>query len=527
MSYLVITDTTGIQSYIFNSNKLSEIIGASYLVQQATDESKARKLASPGRLIYANGGNCIAEFETESQAQAFIKELSKWAYEEAPGVELVFGISKNNNASPQHRVKSAFKDIEEKKKSRPTSQPLLGLSVTKACYSTGLPTSYFDPSEKRYISSIIKAKQNVTENANQKLLNVFLGDDRKYSFPLDLDHLGRSTGDTSLIAVVHIDGNGIGERLIKMSEIQGNYFSQLKEFSDKLSTIGTHALKNTIEDLKRSIVKDENEHLIRSGVENLPPIKLKENKKEKGKYFLPFRPIIFGGDDITFVCDGRIGISMAIQCMKHIKQLSQDKENYLPDGKGLITASAGVAIVKSHYPFARAYQLADELCKSAKAYRKELKDETGNFIDWYIASSGITGSLSEMRKKKYDLCIENGKRKKSLTQRPISIGVEQVTEPERTWEMVFNSFKYFQKNYAQKRNMLKELREVLRKEDEVKKFISRYGDLPKLGYNENMLQNGWYCCNDDSGNETRHCVYYDAIELLDLWIPIESINDEG
>lgn len=34
--WLVIVDTTGIQSYIFGSNRLRENVGASYLVHQAT-----------------------------------------------------------------------------------------------------------------------------------------------------------------------------------------------------------------------------------------------------------------------------------------------------------------------------------------------------------------------------------------------------------------------------------------------------------------------------------------------------------
>jgi len=35
--YLVIVDTTGIQSYIFGSNRLRENVGASFLVHAATE----------------------------------------------------------------------------------------------------------------------------------------------------------------------------------------------------------------------------------------------------------------------------------------------------------------------------------------------------------------------------------------------------------------------------------------------------------------------------------------------------------
>lgn len=40
--HLVIVDTTGIQSYIFGSNRLRENVGASFLVHQATELDKYR-----------------------------------------------------------------------------------------------------------------------------------------------------------------------------------------------------------------------------------------------------------------------------------------------------------------------------------------------------------------------------------------------------------------------------------------------------------------------------------------------------
>ena len=41
-------------------------------------------------------------------------------------------------------------------------------------------------------------------------------------------------------------------------------------------------------------------------------------------------------------------------------------------------SARGVAVVKSHYPFARAYDLAEELCASAKKRVKELRRRTSN-----------------------------------------------------------------------------------------------------------------------------------------------------
>ena len=512
-------DTTGIQSYIFNSNKLPEIIGASYLVKQAA--VKAKEIVTSAQLIYANGGNCVAEFETESQAQAFIKELSKWAYEEAPGVELAFGICANDQLSLKERVDNAFKEVEKKKNAPATSQPLLGLSVTKACYATGLPASYLD--KGRYINSSIKAKLDVKDRANDSLSSFLPNEDnenRRYKFPLDLDELGRSKGDTSLIAVVHIDGNGIGERLKSLNdENKEDHKDLIRKFSDTLEEINKQALDKTIQDLINSIEITNNLPCIVNKNSNVTPIRLSQ---DKDGIILPFRPIIFGGDDITFVCDGRIGISLAIRYMEYLNLLSQKNNFPLPDRKGGITASAGVAIVKSHYPFARAYQLADALCTNAKKYRKKLGDESENFLDWHVAYTGVNDNLKDLRIKDYQEKYNNDHRLTSLTQRPVRIRKEGSTEQERTWDIIEEALYQFQSGYEDRRNKVKELRDALRL-GEVESFVARHSPLPALSIKaENNFQNTGFLIKSIEGNLSTQCVYYDAVELLDLWIPIDS-----
>jgi len=519
MSYIVVTDTTGIQSYIFNSNKLPEIIGASYLVDLVTSKW-APEFFGENELIYAGGGNCVAEFPNKEKAQKFIADLSKKAYEEAPGVGLIFGVCQDETKPLHERVSNAFKDIRAKKNARAISNPLLGLSVTRSCYATGLPASAKDEKDpKRYINASIKAKKNITETANKELKSKLLANEPNYNFPKDLDDLGRTEGDTSLIAIVHIDGNGIGKRIEEfgknLSDNEG-YKTKIKNFSKKLKEINNTALQRTIEDLKKSIKQENNVHIIKSISDNVAPIALKEDKKEK-ELNLPFRPIIVGGDDITFVCDGRLGISLAIRFMEHLNKRSV--ENPLPDNQGPVTASAGVAIVKSHYPFARAYQLAEELCSSAKQYRHQVKDTSSNFLDWHIAHTGISKSLADIRKQDYLLKEgDDHERKYALTQRPVQIlqKENESSDKKRSWNIIYAAIDGFQKGYTNKRNKVKELREVLRQgENHVKSFVARHDKLPDLVINqvEDYRETGFI---------EKQCMYYDAIELLDLWIPLET-----
>jgi hypothetical protein len=225
-------------------------------------------------------------------------------------------------------------------------------------------------------------------------------------------------------------------------------------------------------------------------------------RKDGEEYDLPFRPLVFGGDDLTFVCDGRVGLSLTLEYLRQFESCTAK----LSGGK--LTASAGVAIVKSHYPFARAYALADELCREAKKYRRELVRQrelwSGSCIHWHFASSGLSGNGREILDREYK--ADEG----VLTLRPVCTG-ENPVAAYRSWNHVENLLNKFRgEEWYGRRSKVKALREALRKgKAEVERFQSKYGKLPAL----EGFDNGW------SGG---FCGYFDAIELMDLHLPLED-----
>lgn len=110
-----VIDTTGIQPYIFGSNRLRENIGASYLVEQATNgwvkcalrqifgenvyipepEQEEKCIEHDNldaELVYTGGGNAVILFkdrEDKESAIKFTKRLSKRVLQEAPGLKIV------------------------------------------------------------------------------------------------------------------------------------------------------------------------------------------------------------------------------------------------------------------------------------------------------------------------------------------------------------------------------------------------------------------------------------------------------
>jgi hypothetical protein len=238
---------------------------------------------------------------------------------------------------------------------------------------------------------------------------------------------------------------------------------------------------------------------------------LSQDKKSK-KRFLPFRPLVYGGDDVTFVCDGRLGLALAVY---YLQQFEKESTN-LPGGPAY--ACAGVAIVKTHYPFARAYNLAEDLCRSAKRFVREQKEAgkgDGSAIDWHIAASGRGDSISAIREREYKTHNDD-----LLSLRPLLC--TRQDDSLRTWWVVEQAawqLKYTN-SWRERRNKVMALRETLRQgRENVAQFLTRYGlaQLPELDTDQpgESRKNGFH---------NGRCLYFDAIEALDIFLPLAPVE---
>ena len=552
---LLIVDTVGIQPYIFGSNRLQENIGASHLVARATGEWALGALPKPhnvkcatigeidddkhikrdglaAEVLYAAGGNVVVLFRDADGAKAFTRAFSRRVVTDAPSLQLVV-VQKAfdwDTTSLSQAVTKLFEELASQKRSRVRAAPLLGLSVTVACRSTGFPAVRFtdriggDPgypaSEEIHAKIAAATQRGAKPSPADERLQRHLPPPQGYGYPSRFDDLGGTRGQQNYLAVVHADGNGMGQQIIDIgNKFQGqaqnrDYIVTLRKFSRAIEQAAQAALKRTLDKLSCRIVE---------GGSKLPHPSLEDVyvplADEKRKPPLPFRPIVFGGDDVTFVCDGRLGLALATS---YLGLFQQETQNRLDCG-GPITASAGIAIVKTHYPFAQAYELADQLCRSAKNYCREIKgtpwiQSDDAYLDWHFALGGITGDVARIREREYTTKNTTPEETK-LYLRPLALGTNNYEES-RSWQVVQSGIDAFQKpdsDWVERRNKMKALREVLREGDAaVGRFLTMFNkgeplpDLP-IGSAEGYKK---------TGRVGDRCTYFDAIELADWFIPL-------
>ena len=371
------------------------------------------------------------------------------------------------------------------------------------------------------ISSDVKkyVKDTAVKTKDEETVNVEVAPNG-YTFANEHEKLGGDKGKNNFIAVVHIDGNQMGSRvsnLEKYIEADSDGFGETlsgcsearkkfeiwryysRKFSESIDFDFKKALVNVYDDISKAL---EDERISSS---------LKLKKDEDGQTYFPLRKIIAAGDDICFVTEGRLGIESAVKFIEHLakQKNSVDGESY--------NACAGVAIVHQKYPFYRAYDLAEQLCKNVKekmvkktrelrenAGREDVKDGCLSAIDWHVEYGEMMGDLDEIRERMVDLNREN------IFARPYQINaIENVMNenPYAGYRRMVTHFNHFvtdrDKILDIAKHKQKEMRGAIKNsKQEYERFCKMNKITENLGMNANRAQ------------------IFDALESSDLFLPL-------
>lgn len=474
---LTLIDTMQIQRYIFSSNRLREMVGASVLLKKATEDwlidalykkfgvprpagdtldvLKAQKPIEsasniPFEIIYCGGGNAkilFKDFGGKSaceSARGFVSQWSRDLLEWAPGIQIAVHhqtVEEKDWPVFDELINRAEAELARKKASFVAHVAELAPPFVVRCPSTGLPAAkhYNDKNNNdknnERISEQACQKRDAADGSFRHWLEqngewkLFLNK-QPAAFPQNLDELGQREGN-NFIGIIHADGNFMGEKVQAIAAANKHmreYIDKIRQFSINLEEANQTAFQNVL-----AWISDNYSEWIKKGTLRRQTIR---EGKDQGKLAFPIRPIIMGGDDFTVVTPGAIALQVAERFMGEFKKACKSWcEEF---GLKEITASGGVALVHSHMPFDRAYELAESLASNAKKVERDKRrnskgDEQtaqaeASWLDWYIATDNHLDTENELRREKYQ--YRHNSQLVRLTRKPYRLDAPQGDEPE-------------------------------------------------------------------------------------------------
>ncbi|MBP3339322.1 MAG: hypothetical protein J6L69_07955 [Lachnospiraceae bacterium] len=394
---LAMYDVRGKQEYIFRNNHIKEIVGASAIIRDIFEDSlfdaavevRGNEDALPaiysyrresessfntnlfkermdgdqyiGEVVYDGGGNFFVLYKNEEVCKLVNKIFTKKVIEKTYSLKVLCTYVEIDDFSDykgdRDRLYKKHRSIEAHESA---SVPAQVFPFTKVDYMTSMPlykniiiTRNDGKKEERAVTRESYAKYKKYELEYKKNKDEF-GE-------VFLDNLVKEKGVDSHLAIIYIDGNGMGAKVQDCIADKKDYEScvnSLREFSDSIQKDYVTDRKNDIE----KYLEKKYEH---------------EEDRKKSRF------IVFAGDEINFICN-------AFDAKDIIKV-------YFDGLKDKGSACAGVAIFHSHAPYYEAYRIAEECCESGKIRMKDMKCEEANFVDFHYCQSGIGIDLESIR----------------------------------------------------------------------------------------------------------------------------------
>jgi len=364
-------EVMSIQRYILQGGKLKDMVGASEQVNDLCDGflmvvCRDLDLKEDRDVFIARkaGGALTLFFEEEKKARDFRDLWTLRVQIEMPGLaftqalvrhrgsaadavaqlQLRLGAERNRAlpvlplTSPLARryERTGVVSAAERHKEFPDASTLAKWECSKTTLTDRFQPKSGEP--KLYWPKVLVNKENAKEEER---------DDR----PLIED------GEAGYVAIIHADGNGLGEILAGLKEAMP---TDARSYAAKWLAFSTALEKATEAAL----------------YEAMAPWRKGAKHTEKGAVIMPARPLILGGDDVTLIVRAELALDFAEDFLTKFERASAKEFDDIRDQFGdllpeMLTACAGIALVKPKQSFHQAYELCESLCTAAKVASKQ------------------------------------------------------------------------------------------------------------------------------------------------------------
>jgi len=377
-NYLYGASVQGIQGFIFETNKLKEIVGASDLIEQFCDLgflgrfSKEFDFNIKKEDVLRNAGaNIRIAFENEEDVKQMVKHFPQYIMSKAYGITISQALVEFRDDN--YLAKKDELEVKLTKARNQASIPLDGrFSLMKQTPRTGKPSFekkvYKEKGKDDKVEFFDKGNWQKDYNTEEGRVSILLEKlkllDIYKKFPLDMDDIAKDNANNK-IAIIHADGNRMGLMLQEMNRV-------LKDAS-------TEEIQKVFKDFSSQITKSTNDAVKEAFEKNF-------NKEDE---LIPFRPVVIGGDDVTVICRADDALGFTNDYLEAFEKNTKEnfKKHGLTEYAEKLTACAGIAFCNKKFPFHYAVDLAEALCSFAK---EESKREASCLVFHNIQSSYFT-----------------------------------------------------------------------------------------------------------------------------------------
>jgi hypothetical protein len=358
----------GIQSFIFQTNKLKEIIGASEIIEDICTTFFEEKCPnySEGNVYVKAAGTIRYIFDKKEDCEKHVLNFPKQVMEYAPGISISQAVVEigDDESNPLQQLEDHLSIQKNRCTSILNGMGLMVFETARRTGGLGVDYKKTRKGENEVLDWAQQKKVQKAEQANNALFSKVHGARiKKESFPLDIEDMIKDEKN-SWIAIVHADGNDLGSKIMNMAEMKldaQHFLNVMKAFSKRLNDATVQAAKLAYENV---ILKDF---------------------KQGDSKVVAFRPVILGGDDLTAIIRGDLALEFTNEFLNAFEEKSKEHFNTFSEDLNLrvnpfsdgLTACAGIAYIKASYPFHYGVSLSEKLCKTAKEASKKFKSLDG------------------------------------------------------------------------------------------------------------------------------------------------------
>lgn len=356
-------EAKSIQDYLLQSGRLRDVIGASELVDSLTGELldqaiEQLELRVPEDVaFFRRAGGAFYAFSHNNSVLDHLTDLWTLLVQQfAPGMSYDLGRGEDKGSALTAFDKARESMHADGARRRPRLP--LAAPITLRSRRTGLAAEALDSDEVAMDAATLRKRRLDFSRAD--FIGRFAPEDAELDWrdwPRDLepgeDGAFPFVGDRRTLALIHADGNGLGQLMMNARQAATRQPDAFMAIFSCLSRIISESTEQAAKQATNEILLP---HRANNGL-------------------LPARPILLGGDDLTILVRGDLGLSFLTTFAAAFEAESRARLPTLAD-LGLtdlpprLSIGAGLVWLRASQPFYLASQLAESLITLAKRKAK-------------------------------------------------------------------------------------------------------------------------------------------------------------